>query len=198
MVYVDIEYKGKKPTEQYIKKHVDDVLDSLFHNSKVVYVKKNKDKKEFRVVITTDAEKKLVSWMFNNMRDFLPDNLVPNETGYISEKEVFGPKTVWIVTISNYDEPGEGLAVFAPVVCNSEKEVADFMNEDMRASFQNEGWTIEGNKAIPPNYNPDDPESEQPWILPHITEASIKNNKEWETPRAIQLWTKWKVTKWEI
>lgn len=98
MVYVDIEYEGKKPTEQYIKKHVDDVLDSLFHNSKVVYVKKNKDKKEFRIVITTDVEKKLVDWMFNDMRDFLPGNLVPNETGYISEKEVFGPKAVWVVT----------------------------------------------------------------------------------------------------
>ena len=107
-------------------------------------------------------------------------------------------KEVWIVTIANYDEPGEGLAVFAPVVCNSTKEVAEFLNEDFSASFTNEGWTIDGNKAIPPNYNPEDPDSEQPYVMRKITASSIKNNKEWETPQEIQLWTKWKVTKWEI
>lgn len=107
-------------------------------------------------------------------------------------------KEMWIVTIANYDEPGEGLAIFAPVICKDEKEVADFMNEDMKASFQNEGWTIEGNKAIPSNYNPDDPESEQPVDFHVITAKEVKNNKEWETPQVIQLWTKWKVTKWEM
>jgi len=106
-------------------------------------------------------------------------------------------KETWIVTIANYDEPGEGLAVFAPVICKNEKEVADFINEDMTASFTNEGWTVKGRKAYPPNYDPKDKDN-PPENFPVITEKSIKNNKEFETPTVIQLWTKWKITKWEM
>lgn len=104
-------------------------------------------------------------------------------------------KEIWIVTIANYDEPGEGLAVFAPVLCKNEKEVADFMNEDMKASFQNEGWTIKGKKAYPPNH---DPIKNKPIPFPQYTAKQIKNNSEFETPQEIQLWTKWKITKWEM
>ena len=105
---------------------------------------------------------------------------------------------IWIVTIANYDEPGEGLAVFAPVICKDETEVANFINKDMKASFQNEGWTVAKTKAYPPNYDPDDPDGEKPVDFHVITAKEVKNNKEWTTPPEIQLWTKWKVTKWEM
>lgn len=67
----------------------------------------------------------------------------------------------------------------------------------MFASFTNEGWTIKGKKAYPPNYDPKYTEN-PPENLPTITEKSIKNNKEFGTPEVLQLWTKWKVTKWEF
>lgn len=104
-------------------------------------------------------------------------------------------KESWIVTMANYDEAGEGLAVFAPFVCENEKQVANFINEDMRASFQNKGWTIKGKKAYPPNYNP---KKDKPIAFPQYTAKQIENNIEFATPNEIQLWTKWKVTKWEM
>lgn len=195
MVYVDIEYEGRKPSINTVR---DAVLRGLAKDYTGTYtfvkVEPVKDRKEFHFIFEAEDEEDFINFGFNDLGSSLPDNLQPCGSGRVSKPK----KTCWIVTIANYDEPGEGLAVFPPVICQDEKEVAKFIKEDMTASFTNEGWTIEGNKAIPPNYNPDDPESEQPWILPHITEASIKNNKEYETPNTIQLWTKWKVTKWEI
>ncbi len=104
-------------------------------------------------------------------------------------------KETWIVTIANYDECGEGLAVFAPILCKDETEVAEFINKDMRASFQNEGWRIQGRKAYQPNFKPG---KDKPIVFPRYTAKQIGNNSEFETPGDIHLWTKWKVTKWEI
>lgn len=194
MVYVDIEYEGRKPSINTVR---DAVLRGLAkdYTGTYIFVKVEpvKDHKEFRFFFEAEDEEDFINFGFNDLGSSLPDNLQPSGSGHISKPK----ETVWIVTIANYDEPGEGLAVFAPVVCQNEKEVADFIKEDMTASFTNEGWTVKGRKAYPPNYNPKDKDN-PPENFPVITEKSIKNNKEFETPNVIQLWTKWKVTKWEI
>lgn len=195
MVYIDIEYEGRKPSLDTVREAVLRGLAKDYTGTYTfVKVEPVKGHKEFHFVFEAEDEEDFINFGFNDLGSSLPDNLQPSGSGHVSK-----PKEIrWIVTIANYDEPGEGLAVFAPVICKDEKEVADFMNEDMKASFQNEGWTIEGNKAIPSNYNPDDPESEQPVDFHVITAKEVKNNKEWVTPPEIQLWTKWKVTKWEM
>ena len=194
MVYVDIEYEGRKPSINTVR---DAVLRGLAkdYTGTYIFVKVEpvKDRKEFHFTFEAEDEEDFINFGFNDLGSSLPDNLQPCGSG----RETKPKKTCWIVTIANYDEPGEGLAVFAPVVCNDEKEVADFIKEDMTASFTNEGWTVKGRKAYPPNYNPKDKDN-PPENFPAITEKSIKNNKEFETPNVIQLWTKWKVTKWEI
>ncbi len=192
MVYVDIEYEGRKPSINTVR---DAVLRGLAKDYTGTYtfvkVEPVKDRKEFHFVFEAEDEEDFVNFGFNDLGSSLPDNLQPCGSGRVSKPK----KTCWIVTIANYDEPGEGLAVFAPVICKDEKEVADFIKEDM--TFTNEGWTVKGRKAYPPNYNPKDKDN-PPENFPAITEKSIKNNKEFETPSVIQLWTKWKVTKWEI
>lgn len=195
MVYVDIEYDGKKPSLKTVREAVLKGFAADYTGTYTfVKVEWKKEYKEFHFVFEAEDVDDFTRWAFYDLGSSLPKFLHPTESGREPEPK----QTHWIITIANYDEPGEGLAVFAPVICKDEKEVAEFIKKDMTASFTNEGWTIKGRKAYPSNYNPDDPESEQPWILPHITEESIKNNKEWETPQAIQVWTKWKVTKWEI
>jgi hypothetical protein len=194
MVYVDIEYEGRKPSINTVR---DAVLRGLAKDYTGTYtfvkVEPVKDRKEFHFVFEAEDEEDFVNFGFNDLGSSLPDNLQPCGSGRESKPK----KTCWIVTMANDDEPGEGLAVFAPVICKDEKEVADFIKEDMTASFTNEGWTVKGRKAYPPNYNPKDKDN-PPENFPTITEKSIKNNKEFETPSVIQLWTKWKVTKWEI
>ena len=194
MVYVDIEYEGRKPSINIVR---DTVLRGLAKDYTGTYtfvkVEPVKDRKEFRFTFEAEDEEDFINFGFNDLGSSLPDNLQPCESGRVSKPK----KICWIVTIANYDEPGEGLAVFPPVLCKDEKEVAEFIKEDMTASFTNEGWTIKGRKAYPPNYNPKDKDN-PPENFPVISESSIKNNKEFETPNVIQLWTKWKITKWEI
>ena len=194
MVYVDIEYEGRKPSLDNVREAVLRGLAKDYTGTYTfVKVEPVKDRKEFHFVFEAEDEEDFINFGFNDLGSSLPDNLQPSGSGYESKpKEI-----VWIVTIANYDEPGEGLAVFAPVICKTEKEVADFIKEDMTASFTNEGWTVKGRKAYPPNYDPKDKEN-PPENFPTITEKSIKNNKEFETPSVIQLWTKWKITKWEM
>lgn len=194
MVYVDIEYEGRKPSLDNVREAVLRGLAKDYTGTYTfVKVEPVKDRKEFHFVFEAEDEEDFINFGFNDLGSSLPDNLQPSGSGYVSKPK----ETVWIVTIANYDEPGEGLAVFAPVICKTEKEVADFIKEDMTASFTNEGWTVKGKKAYPPNYDPKDKEN-PPENIPVITEKSIKNNKEFETPSVIQLWTKWKVTKWEM
>ena len=195
MVYVDFDYEGRKPALDKVRETVLHGLAKDYTGTytfvKVEFVKEHR---EFHFVFEAEDEDDFINFAFNDLGSSLPDNLQPCDSGRESK-----PKEIrWIVTIANYDEPGEGLAVFAPVICKDEKEVADFMNEDMRASFQNEGWTVAKTKAYPPNYNPDDPDGEKPVDFHVITAKEVKNNKEWATPPEIQLWTKWKVTKWEM
>lgn len=194
MVYVDIEYEGRKPSINTVR---DAVLRGLAkdYTGTYIFVKVEpvKDRKEFHFTFEAEDEEDFINFGFNDLGSSLPNNLQPCESGRVPKPK----KTCWIVTIADYDEPGEGLAVFAPVICQNEKEVADFIKEDMTASFTNEGWTVKGRKAYPPNYNPKDKDN-PPENFPVITEKSIKNNKEFETPNVIQLWTKWKITKWEI
>ena len=194
MVYVDIEYEGRKPSLDNVREAVLRGLAKDYTGTYTfVKVEPVKDRKEFHFVFEAEDEEDFINFGFNDLGSSLPDNLQPSGSGYVSKPK----ETVWIVTIANYDEPGEGLAVFAPVICKTEKEVADFIKEDMTASFTNEGWTVKGRKAYPPNYDPKDKEN-PPENIPVITEKSIKNNKEFETPSVIQLWTKWKITKWEM
>ena len=194
MVYVDIEYEGRKPSLDNAREAVLRGLAKDYTGTYTfVKVEPVKDRKEFHFVFEAEDEEDFINFGFNDLGSSLPDNLQPSGSGYVSKPK----ETVWIVTIANYDEPGEGLAVFAPVICKTEKEVADFIKEDMTASFTNEGWTVKGKKAYPPNYDPKDKEN-PPENFPVITEKSIKNNKEFETPSVIQLWTKWKITKWEM
>jgi len=194
MVYVDIEYEGRKPSLDNVREAVLRGLAKDYTGTYTfVKVEPVKDRKEFHFVFEAEDEEDFINFGFNDLGSSLPDNLQPSGSGYVSKPK----ETVWIVTIANYDEPGEGLAVFAPVICKNEKEVADFIKEDMTASFTNEGWTVKGRKAYPPNYDPKDKEN-PPENFPTITEKSIKNNKEFETPSVIQLWTKWKITKWEM
>lgn len=194
MVYIDIEYEGRKPSLDNAREAVLRGLAKDYTGTYTfVKVEPVKDRKEFHFVFEAEDEEDFINFGFNDLGSSLPDNLQPSGSGYVSKPK----ETVWIVTIANYDEPGEGLAVFAPVICKNEKEVADFINEDMTASFTNEGWTVKGRKAYPPNYDPKDKEN-PPENFPVITEKSIKNNKEFETPSVIQLWTKWKITKWEM
>lgn len=194
MVYVDIEYEGRKPSLDNVREAVLRGLAKDYTGTYTfVKVEPVKDRKEFHFVFEAEDEEDFINFGFNDLGSSLPDNLQPSGSGYVSKPK----ETVWIVTIANYDEPGEGLAVFAPVICKTEKEVADFIKEDMTASFTNEGWTVKGRKAYPPNYDPKDKEN-PPENIPVITEKSIKNNKEFETPNVIQLWTKWKITKWEM
>ena len=194
MVYIDIEYEGRKPSLDNVREAVLRGLAKDYTGTYTfVKVEPVKDHKEFHFVFEAEDEEDFINFGFNDLGSSLPDNLQPSGSGRESKpKEI-----VWIVTIANYDEPGEGLAVFAPVICKNEKEVADFINEDMTASFTNEGWTVKGRKAYPPNYDPKDKEN-PPENFPVITEKSIKNNKEFETPSVIELWTKWKITKWEM
>lgn len=194
MVYVDIEYEGRKPSLDNVREAVLRGLAKDYTGTYTfVKVEPVKDRKEFHFVFEAEDEEDFISFGFNDLGSSLPDNLQPSGSGRESKPK----ETIWIVTIANYDEPGEGLAVFAPVLCKNEKEVADFIKEDMTASFTNEGWTVKGRKAYPPNYDPKDKEN-PPENFPVITEKSIKNNKEFETPTVIQLWTKWKITKWEM
>lgn len=194
MVYIDIEYEGRRPALNTVR---DAVLHGLAKDYTGTYtfikVEFVKQYNEFHFVFEAEDEEDFINFGFNDLGSSLPDNIQPCGSGYVSKPK----ETIWIVTIANYDEPGEGLAVFAPVICKNEKEVADFIKEDMTASFTNEGWTVKGKKAYPPNYDPKDKEN-PPENFPVITEKSIKNNKEFETPTVIQLWTKWKITKWEI
>ena len=194
MVYIDIEYEGRKPSLDNVREAVLRGLAKDYTGTYTfVKVEPVKDRKEFHFVFEAEDEEDFMNFGFNDLGSSLPDNLQPCGSG-----REFKPKeTVWIVTIANYDEPGEGLAVFAPVICKTEKEVADFIKEDMTASFTNEGWTVKGRKAYPPNYDPKDKDN-PPENFPVITEKSIKNNKEFETPSVIELWTKWKITKWEM
>ena len=194
MVYIDIEYEGRKPSLDNVREAVLRGLAKDYTGTYTfVKVEPVKDRKEFHFVFEAEDEEDFINFGFNDLGSSLPDNLQPSGSGRESKpKEI-----VWIVTIANYDEPGEGLAVFAPVICKNEKEVADFINEDMTASFTNEGWTVKGKKAYPPNYDPKDKDN-PPENFPVITEKSIKNNKEFETPSVIELWTKWKITKWEM
>ena len=194
MVYIDIEYEGRKPSLDNVREAVLRGLAKDYTGTYTfVKVEPVKDRKEFHFVFEAEDEEDFINFGFNDLGSSLPDNLQPSGSGYVSKPK----ETVWIVTIANYDEPGEGLAVFAPVICKTEKEVADFINEDMTASFTNEGWTVKGRKAYPPNYDPKDKDN-PPENFPVITEKSIKNNKEFETPSVIELWTKWKITKWEM
>lgn len=194
MVYIDIEYEGRKPSLDNVREAVLRGLAKDYTGTYTfVKVEPVKDRKEFHFVFETEDEEDFINFCFNDLGSSLPDNLQPSGSGYVSKPK----ETIWIVTIANYDEPGEGLAVFAPVICKNEKEVADFINEDMTASFTNEGWTVKGRKAYPPNYDPKDKDN-PPENFPVITEKSIKNNKEFETPSVIELWTKWKITKWEM
>lgn len=194
MVYIDIEYEGRKPSLDNVREAVLRGLAKDYTGTYTfVKVEPVKDRKEFHFVFEAEDEEDFINFGFNDLGSSLPDNLQPSGSGYVSKPK----ETIWIVTIANYDEPGEGLAVFAPVICKNEKEVADFINEDMTASFTNEGWTVKGRKAYPPNYDPKDKEN-PPENFPVITEKSIKNNKEFETPSVIELWTKWKITKWEM
>lgn len=188
MVYVDIEYEGRKPALNTVR---DVVLRGLAKDYTGTYtfvkVEPVKDRKEFHFVFEAEDEEDFINFGFNDLGSSLPDNLQPCGSGRVPKPK----KTCWIVTIANYDEPGEGLGVFAPVVCKDEKEVAKFIKEDMTASFTNEGWTVVGRRAY---WN----DKSKPHYLPNITEASIKNNKEYETPNCLQVWTRWKITKWEI
>lgn len=194
MVYVDIEYEGRKPSLDNVREAVLRGLAKDYTGTYTfVKVEPVKDRKEFHFIFEAEDEEDFINFGFNDLGSSLPDNLQPSGSGYVSKPK----ETVWIVSIANYDEPGEGLAVFAPVICKTEKEVADFINEDMTASFTNEGWTVKGRKAYPPNYDPKDKDN-PPENFPVITEKSIKNNKEFETPSVIELWTKWKITKWEM
>lgn len=194
MVYIDIEYEGRKPSLDNVREAVLRGLAKDYTGTYTfVKVEPVKDRKEFHFVFEAEDEEDFMNFGFNDLGSSLPDNLQPSGSGYVSKPK----ETIWIVTIANYDEPGEGLAVFAPVICKNEKEVADFIKEDMTASFTNEGWTVKGKKAYPPNYDPKDKEN-PPENFPVITEKSIKNNKEFETPSVIELWTKWKITKWEM
>ena len=194
MVYIDIEYEGRKPSLDNVREAVLRGLAKDYTGTYTfVKVEPVKDRKEFHFVFEAEDEEDFINFGFNDLGSSLPDNLQPSGSGRESKPK----ETIWIVTIANYDEPGEGLAVFAPVICKTEKEVADFIKEDMTASFTNEGWTVKGKKAYPPNYDPKDKEN-PPENFPVITEKSIKNNKEFETPTVIQLWTKWKITKWEM
>lgn len=194
MVYIDIEYEGRKPSLDNVREAVLRGLAKDYTGTYTfVKVEPVKDRKEFHFVFEAEDEEDLINFGFNDLGSSLLDNLQPCGSGRVSKPK----ETIWIVTIANYDEPGEGLAVFAPVICKTEKEVADFIKEDMTASFTNEGWTVKGKKAYPPNYDPKDKEN-PPENFPVITEKSIKNNKEFETPTVIQLWTKWKITKWEM
>lgn len=194
MVYVDIEYEGRKPSLDNVREAVLRGLAKDYTGTYTfVKVEPVKNRKEFHFVFEAEDEEDFINFGFNDLGSSLPDNLQPSGSGRESKPK----KIVWIVTIANYDEPGEGLAVFAPVICKNEKEVADFINEDMTASFTNEGWTVKGRKAYPPNYDPKDKDN-PPENFPVITEKSIKNNKEFETPSVIELWTKWKITKWEM
>lgn len=194
MVYIDIEYEGRKPSLDNVREAVLRGLAKDYTGTYTfVKVEPVKNRKEFHFVFEAEDEEDFINFGFNDLGSSLPDNLQPSGSGRESKpKEI-----VWIVTIANYDEPGEGLGVFAPVICKNEKEVADFINEDMTASFTNEGWTVKGRKAYPPNYDPKDKDN-PPENFPVITEKSIKNNKEFETPSVIELWTKWKITKWEM
>ena len=194
MVYIDIEYEGRKPSLDNVREAVLRGLAKDYTGTYTfVKVEPVKDRKEFHFVFEAEDEEDFINFGFNDLGSSLPDNLQPSGSGRESKPK----ETVWIVTIANYDEPGEGLAVFAPVICKNEKEVADFINEDMTASFTNEGWTVKGRKAYPPNYDPED-EDNPPENIPVVTAKSIKNNKEFETPSVIELWTKWKITKWEM
>lgn len=194
MVYIDIEYEGRKPSLDNVREAVLRGLAKDYTGTYTfVKVEPVKNRKEFHFVFEAEDEEDFINFGFNDLGSSLPDNLQPSGSGRESKPK----ETIWIVTIANYDEPGEGLAVFAPVICKNEKEVADFINEDMTASFTNEGWTVKGRKAYPPNYDPED-EDNPPEDFPVITAKSIKNNKEFETPSVIELWTKWKITKWEM
>lgn len=194
MVYVDIEYEGKKPSLETVREAVLRGFAADYTGTYTfVKVEPVKEHKEFHFVFEAEDEDDFINWAFNDLGSSLPKFLHPTETG----REPDPKQTRWIVTIANYDEPGEGLGVFAPVVCNNEKEVAEFIKKDMTASFTNEGWTVKGRKAYPPNYDPKNKDN-PPENFPVITEKSIKNNKEFGTPEVIQLWTKWKITKWEI
>ena len=194
MVYIDISYEGRRPALSTVR---DAVLRGLAKDYTGTYtfikVEFVKQYNEFHFVFEAEDEEDFINFGFNDLGSSLPDNLQPCGSGH----EVKPKETRWIVTIANYDEPGEGLAVFAPFVCENEKQVANFINQNMRASFQNEGWTVKGRKAYPPNYDPKDKDN-PPENLPVITEKSIKNNKEFETSNVIQLWTKWRVTKCEM
>lgn len=192
MVYIDIEYEGRKPSLDNVREAVLRGLAKDYTGTYTfVKVEPVKDRKEFHFVFEAEDEEDFMNFGFNDLGSSLPDNLQPSGSGYVSKPK----ETIWIVTIANYDEPGEGLAVFAPFVCENEKQVANFINEDMRASFQNEGWTIKGKKAYPPNYNP---KKDKPIAFPQYTAKQIENNTEIATPNEIQLWTKWKVTRWEM
>lgn len=194
MVYIDIEYEGRRPALNTVR---DAVLHGLAKDYTGTYtfikVEFVKQYNEFHFVFEAEDEEDFINFGFNDLGSSLPDNIQPCGSGREAK-----PKEIrWIVTIANYDHSAEGLAVFAPVICKDEKEVVKFIKEDMTASFTNEGWTIKGRKAYPPNYDPKDKDN-PPENFPVITESSIKNNKEFETPYVIQLWTKWKITKWEI
>lgn len=194
MVYVDFDYEGRKPALDKVRETVLRGLAKDYTGTytfvKVEFVKKYN---QFHFVFEAEDEQDFINFAFNDLGSSLSDNLQPCESGHEST-----PKEIhWIVTMANYDEAGEGLAVFAPFVCENEKQVADFIKEDMTASFTNEGWTVKGRKAYPPNYDPKDKDN-PPENFPVITEKSIKNNKEFETPSVIELWTKWKITKWEM
>ena len=194
MVYIDISYEGRRPALNTVR---DAVLHGLAKDYTGTYtfikVEFVKQYNEFHFVFEAEDEEDFINLGFNDLGSSLPDNLQPCGSG----REAKPKKIRWIVTIANYNEPGEGLAVFAPVICKDEKEVAKFIKEDMTAAFTNEGWTVKGRKAYPPNYDPKDKDN-PPENLPVITEKSIKNNKEFETSDVIQIWTKWKITKWEM
>lgn len=192
MVYVDFDYEGRKPALDKVRETVLRGLAKDYTGTytfvKVEFVKEHR---EFHFVFEAEDEDDFINFAFNDLGSSLPDNLQPCDSGREST-----PKEIrWIVTMANYDEPGEGLAVFAPVICKDETEVAKFINEDIKASFQNEGWTIKGKKAYPPNH---DPIKNKPIPFPQYTAKQIENNTEFATPNEIQLWTKWKVTKWEM
>lgn len=192
MVYIDISYEGRRPALSTVR---DAVLRGLAKDYTGTYtfikVEFVKQYNEFHFVFEAEDEEDFINFGFNDLGSSLPDNIQPSGSGHeVKPKEIH-----WIVTIANYDEAGEGLAVFAPFVCENEKQVANFINQNMRASFQNEGWTIKGKIAYPPNYKP---RKDKPIPFPQYTAKQIENNTEFATPNEIQLWAKWKVTKWEM
>lgn len=86
----------------------------------------------------------------------------------------------YIVAIANYDEPGEGLAIFEPIICDSKKSAAEFINDDYEKEMKNQVG----------DYNQDDYENDMPL---NITSKDIVNGATWETPEGLAVWTKWRV-----